>query len=82
MFENDHASTGNLTVRDLRRLLKGLPGDAVVHLAVEGFEHQPLTCLRFEKPQYPDEGEIGSVLVEIDPFGSFAQALVAAQGEK
>jgi hypothetical protein len=75
MFENDHASTGNLTIRDLRRVLKGLPGDAVVHLAVDGFEPQPITVVRFEKPQYPAEGQVGSLLLDVDPFGSFAQAL-------
>jgi hypothetical protein len=76
MFEEDFASTGHMTVADLRKKLKGLPGNAVVHLSVDGYTPSPITDFVFEKAQHPDEGEIGAVMLSLDPCGEIGRTLV------
>lgn len=76
MFEEDFASTGHMTVADLRKKLKGLPGNAVVHLNVEGFTPSPITDFFFQKPDHPDEGEVGTVMLSMDPSGEIGRTLV------
>lgn len=76
MFEEDMASTGHMTVADLRKKLRGLPGNAVVHVNVEGYTPSPITDFEFEKPDYPDEGQVGAVMLSFDPCGEIGQAMV------
>ena len=76
MFEEDFASTGHYTVADMRKKLRGLPGNAVIHLSVDGFTPSPITDFVFEKPDHPDEGEVGTVMLSIDPCGEIGRSLV------
>lgn len=75
MFADDFASTGHMTVADLRKKLKGLPGNAVIHLNVEGYTPSPITDFIFEKPEHPDEGEVGTVILNIDPCSEIGRTL-------
>src|SRR2546425_11280817 len=75
MFEEDFASTGHISVADLRKKLRGLPRNAVVHLNVDGFTPSPITDFVFEKPEHPDEGEVGTVILNIDPCGEIGRTL-------
>lgn len=76
MFEEDFASTGHFSVADLRKKLRGLPGNAVVHLSMEGYTPSPITNFEFEKPAHPDEGEVGAVMLSMDPSGEIGRMLV------
>jgi hypothetical protein len=76
MFAEDFASTGHMTVADLRKKLRGLPGNAVVHLNVDGYTPSPITDFFFQKPVHPDEGEVGTVMLSMDPCGEIGRMLV------
>lgn len=75
MFEHDAASEGLITVGDLRKRTKGVDSRAVVHVCVDGFTYAPLTDAKFEKPDHPDEGQIGVFLVMPDPSSELVQSL-------
>lgn len=79
MFEEDFASTGHFTVADMRKRLRGLPGNAVIHLNVEGYTPSPITDFFFQKPDHPDEGEVGCVMLSMDPCGEIGQMLVSQE---
>jgi hypothetical protein len=76
MFEEDMASTGHMTVADLRKKLRGLPGNAVVHVNVEGYTPSPITDFEYQKPDHPEEGQVGAVMLSFDPCGEIGQAMV------
>jgi hypothetical protein len=76
MFEEDMASTGHMTVADLRKKLRGLPGNAVVHVNVEGYTPSPITDFEYQKPDYPEEGQVGAVMLSFDPCGEIGRTLV------
>jgi hypothetical protein len=81
MFESDFASTGILTVGDLRKRLRGLPSNVEVCVYVEGYSPAPITDFEYRKPENPDEGEVGVVLLSPDPSGEIVQALPGDEDE-
>jgi hypothetical protein len=79
MFENDYASHGIMTVGDLRKRLRRLPANAEVCFHFGGYMPAAITDIEYRKPDNPEEGEVGVVLLSPDPAGEIGRAL---QGNK
>jgi hypothetical protein len=82
MHDSDFASTGIMTVADLRKLLRRLPGTAEVCFKFGGYYPAAITDFEYRKPENPDEGEVGVVLLSPDPAGEIGRRLSEPQGEE
>lgn len=81
MFESDFASTGIMTVADLRKFLRRLPGTAEVCFKFGGYYPAAITDFEYRKPENPEEGEVGVVLLSPDPAGEIGRRLSGKSGE-
>ena len=69
MFESDFASTGIMTVGELRKRLRRLPSNVEVCFHFGGYMPAAITDFEYKKPQNPDEGEVSVVYLSPDPAG-------------
>lgn len=66
--EEDHG-TGYITVGQLRRALRGKPGNAFVYISADGKARRPVVQATFEESESAAEGGIGEFVL----FGDGAE---------
>ncbi len=81
MLDNDYASTGIMTVGELRKRLRRLPADAEVCFHFGGYMTAAITDCEYQKPENADEGGVGVVLLSPDPAGQIGRVLQRNTGE-